>query len=679
MGSVTDMNNNALQNLRSPGTALFLDFLLPGAGHIYGSRGQRGIALLVANLVCGMTVPFIYVTFIINLILWIYALATATSVTEANNLAVRQAVEERGALLQQAKVEQTLRVTGAALAMELGKLDGLRRMRIMADTEFELQKKALLDGLVGKKTMEPMTDFFLPLAPLVESGVLTGEDLSKIKRIFAPTAPAAPPQALRAPQAAWPPQASRPPQPGPSSLKEAGQVVGRVLRDVRAPLTLGLLVLLPFALFLIHANLLGASASQGFLLLTGVGAVGATIISATPRLRTLTDVEVTKSALFRGIFIGAFVLAEGTAVAVVVPDGLAHRRIRAILASADPCDSDRATSDLNEYGTKAEKALQTSRKAACAEKNFNAGCDAVAAHLDARKVTSEDLAFVGSPAGSGTGAKDLVQRLGTGKFGAADLHASASDFPCGDKIWTRVVKAAATMPTAWSLSADGDAPSLSDDMKAALSQARAVSPGSPPKTALSVDVQRAIQVDEETLAQPTLKKNKTDDMATAERFCELGTTLSISPTASCIALGKRYALAKAHDDRVAAAAQASQDAKTRAEQDKDDAKEARCDAIRTSRRSCGDRCEATYDFNDPRLDGCVSRCGEGALTGRVPGCETPTAGPTPAPRVDVDRCRSACFTRRVHELEGQGQNPNNEPGGPGLMLAECQSACEQGR
>ena len=75
-------------------------------------------------------------------------------------------------------------------------------------------------------------------------------------------------------------------------------------------------------------------------------------------------------------------------------------------------------------------------------------------------------------------------------------------------------------------------------MKAALAQARADSPGSLPKTALSTDVQRAIQVDEETLAQPMLKKTKTDDMAAAQNFCELGTALSVAATASCIELGK---------------------------------------------------------------------------------------------------------------------------------------------
>jgi hypothetical protein len=607
------MNDTALQDIRSPGTALLLDFLLPGAGHIYGSRGQKGIGLLVCNLVCGMTVPFVYVTFIINVILWIYALATATSVTEAHNLAVRQAVGERGAMLQQAKLEQTLRVTGGALAAEVGKLDGLRRMRIMADNEFESQKKALLDGLVGRKTMEPMTDFFLPLAPLVESKVLTDEDLRKIKRIFASPAPAAPPQAVPPFPASPSPQASLPRQPSRSRLRGAGQLVSLLRHEVRAraraPLTIAILVLLPFALFLIHAVLLGWSASKGFLLLTGAGAISATVISATPRLRTLTDLELTKSALLRGVFIAAFVLAEGDAVAVVVPDGLAHRRIRTALISADACDFDRATSDLKEYGTEEEKALQESRKAACAEKNFNAGCEAVAAHLDRRKVTNEDLAFVGSHAASGTGAKDLVQRLGAAKFGAADLHTSAGELPCGDKIWTRVVKAAATTPTVWALNAGDDVPSLSDDMKAALSQARADSPGSPPKTALSIDVQRAIQASQDVIVQPVLTKTKTDDMAAAQTFCELGSTLSVAPTASCVALGKRYAQAKARDDKVAAAAQAAQEAKARAEQARDDAAE-------KLREAASKRCGAAMELRARCLEKCADREDAIEATGR---------------------------------------------------------------
>jgi hypothetical protein len=203
-------------------------------------------------------------------------------------------------------------------------------------------------------------------------------------------------------------------------------------QPTRARLTIAILALIPFALFCLHATLLGWSASIGFLLFAGAGAIGAAVISATLRLRTLTDLKLTKSPLVRGIVIAAFVLAEGTAIAVVVPEGLAERRIGEALAAADPCVEPSAT-DMEVYGTDQKRAQVQSRKAACAEQTFNAHCDAVAMHLDAKRVTANDLAFIASTPASGTGAKDLVQRLGAGRFTLTDLHTSEADLPCGVK------------------------------------------------------------------------------------------------------------------------------------------------------------------------------------------------------------------------------------------------------
>jgi hypothetical protein len=224
-------------------------------------------------------------------------------------------------------------------------------------------------------------------------------------------------------------------QTGPGQpLRTAADVVADCVtfQPTRARLTIAILALLPFALFCLHATLLGWSASIGFLLFAGAGAIGAAVISATPRLRTLTDLKLTKSPLVRGIVIAAFVLAEGTAIAVVVPEGLAERRIGEALAAADPCVEPSAT-DMEVYGTDQKRAQVQSRKAACAEQTFNAHCDAVAMHLDAKRVTANDLAFIASTPASGTGAKDLVQRLGAGRFTLTDLHTSEADLPCGVK------------------------------------------------------------------------------------------------------------------------------------------------------------------------------------------------------------------------------------------------------
>jgi hypothetical protein len=323
-------------------------------------------------------------------------------------------------------------------------------------------------------------------------------------------------------------------------------------------------------------------------------------------LRTRRSSELVKTLGFKIVLV-ILVLGELVGATFGGKDWAAHRRIRAVLASANPCDFDQATADLGDYGTDEERSQMQSRKAACAEQTYNAHCDAVATHLDSRRVTTDDLAFIASDPSSATWAKDLVQRVGLSTFSAADLSTSKAGLPCDDKIWSRVVRAAATTPTAWSLGSGGTSPNLSDDMKMALAQARADSPSSAPKTALSVDVQRAIQVDEDTVAPPALTKTSTDDMSTAQTLCELGTVLRVAPTASCVTLGERYGQAKAREDAVAAAALASQKAKARAEQARDDANAARCQAIEEARARCLEPC-MDIDLFDPRADRCQEAC-----------------------------------------------------------------------
>lgn len=53
------------------------------------------------------------------------------------------------------------------------------------------------------------------------------------------------------------------------------------------------------------------------------------------------------------------------------------------------------------------------------------------------------------------------------------------------------------------------------------------------------------------------------------------------------------------------------------------------------------------------------------------------AGQAAKAPVNVDQCRSACFTRKVREVERAGRNPNTEPGGPGVLQAACHAECAE--
>ena len=303
----------------------------------------------------------------------------------------------------------------------------------------------------------------------------------------------------------------------------------------------------------------------------------------TASLRTRPSSELAQTTGFK---VALVVLVLGEAIGVAFGGGAwaAHRRIRAALTSADPCDFDRATGDLSDYGNDEERAEQDRRKGACVEKNIKTGCDAVMAHLDANRVTDQDLAFIGSNSPS-TPMDGVVHRMGVGNLVTADLGTTKADLPCGDGIWNRLVSAAASAPNMWALGSNGVRPGLSNEMRASLAA-----------TTLSADVQRAIQASEEAVVQPVLKKTRTEDMADAESFCELGTALRVSPPTSCVTLAKRYLQAKTREDAVAAAKQSSATAQ-----------DARCMALDVARENCIVPC-MSFDLFDPRADSCEAAC-----------------------------------------------------------------------
>jgi hypothetical protein len=362
-------------------------------------------------------------------------------------------------------------------------------------------------------------------------------------------------------------------------------------QPTRAAFVILAMVVVPVLILIVHSLLLGAAGVVAPVLLVAAGVAAAGMVMGTASLRTRRSSELAKTTPFKVVLV-VLALGELVGVAFGSKDWAAHRRIRAVLTSADPCDFGRVTGDLADYGNEEERAKLASRKAACAEVNYNTSCEAVAAHLDAKRVTDGDLAFIASHSPS-IPMEGVVSRVASGKLAVGDLGMAKADLPCGDRIWNRLVEAAAATPVAWSLGSG--VPHISDDMKAALA-----------KTALSVDVQGAIQTGEDAVVQPILRKTRTNDMSEAESLCELGTTLHVAPSSSCVALGKRYLQARAREDAAEATKQTAFAAQ-----------DARCHALDVARSKCLDRC-MDYDLFDPRADSCEEAC-----EGRFPkkGCE----------------------------------------------------------
>lgn len=205
----------AVQGEKSAGLAIFLNFILPGVGHLYATGGNNGAGLLIASIVLGVInavifsilPPFAIPTFLALIFIWGSSMSRVGAIAKKYNeqlraaaheqqtqaeTAVRQRaersqnqkkMEERKRLEEQAETERE--VTGKAVAEELSKLVNLKKMEIINDTELEDQKGALFKQLTGRYTKDSLGDFFMPIGKLVTEGDLTQQDLKKLKAVYA--------------------------------------------------------------------------------------------------------------------------------------------------------------------------------------------------------------------------------------------------------------------------------------------------------------------------------------------------------------------------------------------------------------------------------------------------------------------------------------------------------------
>lgn len=189
------MDHNQSQPLplgaKSPQTAFILDFLFPGVGHLYASGGEQGAGLLIANILVGATIPFLYVTALVSVIIWGYAWSTVRDVAVEYNR--KLAAQSRAGADQIREIErlravqdaQAGLVRGIELVDELRKLASLRKMNVISVAELATEKRQLLDRLRTRRTTESVADFFLPLGPMLDSGELVEADIAELKVIHA--------------------------------------------------------------------------------------------------------------------------------------------------------------------------------------------------------------------------------------------------------------------------------------------------------------------------------------------------------------------------------------------------------------------------------------------------------------------------------------------------------------
>lgn len=179
---------------KKTGVTLLLNFLLPGVGHLYASNGESGVGILIANIVCGLLTPFLYLPIFVCLVLWIVAMAQSGSVTakwnryfdsmhEAEVFEKEERAERQTREARRAELENQNRITGHMLSRELSKLEALLATGLLDEDEAQKQKQQVLSRALDKWTDEDLPTFLSPFGTLVAEGALSKEEVSRVKMI----------------------------------------------------------------------------------------------------------------------------------------------------------------------------------------------------------------------------------------------------------------------------------------------------------------------------------------------------------------------------------------------------------------------------------------------------------------------------------------------------------------
>lgn len=69
-----DSTSAMMMHKKSEGLALLLSLIITGLGHIYIGKTDKGVALLIVQIVCLVVGAFLLIPWIVSVVLWIYGM-----------------------------------------------------------------------------------------------------------------------------------------------------------------------------------------------------------------------------------------------------------------------------------------------------------------------------------------------------------------------------------------------------------------------------------------------------------------------------------------------------------------------------------------------------------------------------------------------------------------------------
>jgi TM2 domain-containing membrane protein YozV len=199
---------------KSPSTTFWLNFFIPGSGHLYASGGERW-GLFAINVGCALLGGLLIFPWIGNIVVWVMSMAQSSAITaEYNGRAVEEAdlaQRERAAADEQAarkraeearvRADEQARaaareaserevsdreVRGSVLAQKYARLAVLQNSGVLDQAEADRERKKLVaDSVSGGWTNEDVAEFLGPFADLMGQAVCRPEDLQAVKSLYA--------------------------------------------------------------------------------------------------------------------------------------------------------------------------------------------------------------------------------------------------------------------------------------------------------------------------------------------------------------------------------------------------------------------------------------------------------------------------------------------------------------
>lgn len=158
--------------------AFILNVVLAGSGHVYVGEKDKGTKLLAAYVLAWLLASPLGFPFFIAVAIWIYTLVDTRNVVDAFNTKVDEYLAA-----QQAELEKNILNTDI-LIQKIRTSQELLKSEMIDESEFMDRKVAIIAELAEKEFQGELDELLLALIPLKEEGLLSAEEITRIKGHF---------------------------------------------------------------------------------------------------------------------------------------------------------------------------------------------------------------------------------------------------------------------------------------------------------------------------------------------------------------------------------------------------------------------------------------------------------------------------------------------------------------